>query len=233
MFTVYVYAARQCVRRRTTLSRLIVVVLIILAITPYADRSAAAGNQDPPHGKARSSEGTKAATGPATDDAADRKLLTAIESAISAHADHYDHARLDRDLATTFRNFGLDLDVVDPKTAGTRLAGRTATPEIAAAIDGWCHIRKTRLKVTTWHRLVEVAQAADPDLWRTKLRAQLDRPAVDALPALKAVAVDAQALETQPLNSLLVLSRMLYEADDRPMAAVVVRVAKRRFPANF
>ena len=210
MFYIDLCAARQCVRRRTRLSRLMVVVLIVLAIVPYADRLVAAGNQDPPYGKASPSEGTKAATGPETDNAADRKLLTAIASAISAHADHYDYSRLDRDLATAFRTFGLDLDAADPKTAGKRLSGRTATPEIAAAIDDWCRIRKTKLKVTTWHRLVEVAQAADPDRWRTAVCAQFDRSSVDALPALKAVAADTQALETQPLNSLLVLSRMLY-----------------------
>ena len=156
---------------RATLSRLMVVVLIILAIVPYADRLVAAGNQDPPYGKASPSEGTKAATGPETDNAADRKLLTAIEAAISAHGDHYDYSRLDRDLATAFRAFGLDLEAADPKTAGKRLSGRTATPEIAAAIDDWCRIRKTKLKVTTWRRLVEVAQAADPDRWRTAVRA--------------------------------------------------------------
>ena len=74
------------------------------------------------------------------------------------HADHYDHSRLDRELAAAFRTFGLDLDVADPKAAGGRLAGRTATPEIAAAIDEWCRVRRTRLKRTNWRRLAEVAR---------------------------------------------------------------------------
>ena len=75
---------------------------------------------------------------------AERKLLADLEAAIAIYADHYDRSRLDRDLAAAFRAFGLDLDAVDPKTAGPRLAGQPATPEIAAVIDEWCRVRRTR-----------------------------------------------------------------------------------------
>ena len=78
---------------------------------------------------------------------AERKLLADLETAIAARADHLDYSRVDRELAAAFRSYGLDLDVVDPKTAGARLAGKPETPEIAAAIDEWCRVRRTRLKV--------------------------------------------------------------------------------------
>ena len=89
---------------------------------------------------------------------AERKLLAALEEAIATHADHLDFLRLDRELAAAFRKYGLDLDSADPKAAGAKLAGHPVTPEIAAAIDEWCRVRRTRLKVGTWRRLVEVAR---------------------------------------------------------------------------
>ena len=52
-------------------------------------------------------------------------------------------------------------------------------------------------------------------------------------PALKERAADTNALEKQPVNSLLLLSRMLIDADDRPTAAAVLRVARRHFPRDF
>ena len=46
-------------------------------------------------------------------------------------------------------------------------------------------------------------------------------------------AADLEALEKQPLRSLLLLSTMLVEAKDRPTAAALLQVANRRFPDDF
>ena len=78
-----------------------------------------------------------------------------------------------------------------------------------------------------------MARAADPETWRNAVRDQFDRPPADTLSALRARAADAQALEKQPVNSLLLISMMLVEADDRPTAAAVLQVATRHFPDNF
>ena len=66
-----------------------------------------------------------------------------------------------------------------------------------------------------------------------RIRDQCDRPPNDTLAVLKARAGDAKALEKQPANSLLLLCLMLEENNDRPAAASVVQVARRRFPRNF
>ncbi len=165
--------------------------------------------------------------------AAERKLLSGLEAAIANHADHLDFSRLDRELADAFRGYALDLDKVDAKTAGARLAGHPETPGFAAAIDEWARVRRTRLKLDSWRRLVAVARAADPDLWRNKLRDQFDRPARDAMPALKALAAEGNALEQQPANSLMLLAQMLYEADELAPTIAVVRAGRRRFPRDF
>ena len=128
---------------------------------------------------------------------------------------------------------GIDLDTTDPVASGACLADRPSTPEIAAAIDEWCRIRRTRLDDSRSRRLNEVARAADPDPWRNAVRDQYDRSTADSLPALRARADDVQALEKQPVNSLLLLSVMLMEAEDRPTATKILQVANRRFPDHF
>ena len=225
-------AMKKWARRRSTHSRpSAVIVITAIAFAIYVDRPAAASLVNPPQNQAQPAERQKTAGRPDGD--AELKLLADLETAITARADHLDYSRCDRELAAAFRGYGLDLDVVDPKTAGARLAGKPGTPEIAAAIDQWCRVRRTRLKVPTWRRLAEVARAADPDPWRNAIRDQFERTTADALPALRERAADAQALEKQPVNSLLLLAQMLDASNDRPTAAAVVRVAKRRFPRDF
>ncbi len=102
---------------------------------------------DSPQSKTSPSEPPKAATD--HDVKPEHRLLADLESALTAYADHADYLRLDRELAAAFRTYGLDLDVVDRKAAGAKLAGRPSTPEVAAAIDRWCRTCKTLLKVPT------------------------------------------------------------------------------------
>ena len=162
-----------------------------LSIATRPPQSAAAFSVDSPQSKTSPSDPKKGAGD--HDVKADHQFLADIEAALAAYADHADYSRLDRELAAAFRGHGLDLDVLDPKAAGARLAGRPSTPEVAAVIDRWCRVRKTLLKVPTWRRLLEVARAADPDPWRTGLRDQFDRLPADTLPVLQANAGNATA----------------------------------------
>lgn len=163
----------------------------------------------------------------------ERKLLTDVERACSATADHFDPQRFDREMAAAFRGHGLDLDQLDPQEAGARLARLPLTPALAAAIDDWCRARRTDLDLPTWRRLADVARAADPDPWRNALRDQFERPPAEAVPALRARAAEVLAMEKQPLSSLLHLVRMLWEAGDHATATPVLHVAERRFPDDF
>ena len=233
MFRLTASAVKPNHRRQLAISGpWIAIISGLLAIATYREGTAAGPSQDQQQTKVISTDRAKDAPGQKKVDP-ERQLLADLDLAINAYCDHADYSRSDRELAAAFRAYGLDLDVVDPKTAGGKLAGRPSTPEITAAIDEWCRIRRTRIKVPTWHRLVEVARAADPDTWRNAVRDQFDRPPADTLPELRARAADAKTLEKQPVNSLLVLSTMLSEADDRPTAAAVLRVANKRFPDNF
>ncbi len=105
--------------------------------------------------------------------------------------------------------------------------------EIAAGLDMWSRLRRIEKDLPGRLPLADVARAADPDPWRNALRDQCDRPLREALPFLKAKAADLASLENQPAASLLLLSMTLGEADDHASARAVLRVAGRRFPAEF
>ena len=105
--------------------------------------------------------------------------------------------------------------------------------EALATVAGRLVLPDGRLNVSSWLRLVETARAADPDPWRNAVRDQYGRSAAETLPELRARAAEAQALEKQPVNSLLVLSTMLHDAGERRSAAAVIRVATKRFPRDF
>ena len=164
---------------------------------------------------------------------AELKLLADLAAANAAYADHFDPAQFDRDLAAAFRRYGLDLDAVDPKLAGEELGARQSTAEVAAWIDEWCRIRRTKLKTPNWRRLTNVARAADSDAWRDTLRDQYDRAPDETLPMLRALAAEGQSLEKQRSQTLILLNQMLAGAGDGPAAAMVLRVAARRFPGDF
>ena len=55
------------------------------------------------------------------------------------------------------------------------------------------------------------------------LRDQYQRPAAEALPALRRLAADAEALEKQPAASLMTLALLLKEAGDQSDATSVLR----------
>ena len=150
MFQPNVSAIEQRMRTRLEHSRAVAVsvgALLLIATSP--ERPAAVAGVEPRQSQAKPRETQKDISRPDVDFSAERKLVADLETAIATSADYVDFSRLDRDLAAAFREFGLDLDVVDPKTAGARLAGRASTPVIAAAIDRWCRVRKTRLRVRT------------------------------------------------------------------------------------
>jgi serine/threonine-protein kinase len=173
----------------------------------------------------------------ADDAVAERQLVARLEAIRCELGDHLNPRRTDLAYAEAFREFGLDLDRVDPKEAAARLRDRAATAEIAAVLDEWCRLRRVELagekSARSWRRLAEVAQQADPDPWRNRLRATFGMPLADVVTILKKQAGDLAALERQPAASLVLLAVLLARSGERDQAAVVLRLAWRRFPGDF
>jgi Flp pilus assembly protein TadD len=82
----------------------------------------------------------------------------------------------------------------------------------------------------SWKRLLKTAEVADPDPWRVALREQRGRGNRDAL---RRLASEQKALETQPATSLVLLASALIDQGDRGPAAQVLRLAWRQSPGDF
>jgi serine/threonine-protein kinase len=165
--------------------------------------------------------------------------LETIRGTRSEYASEYaDDSRADREYAEAFRAYGLNVaaEATDPAEAGAALAGRSSSPEIAAALDDWTWVRfrrADRKDVPAWRRLVATARAADPDPWRDALRAQLGQPTARATAVLKEIARDLKGLEGQPVHGLTLLARLLREAGERDLSATILHLAWRLAPGDF
>jgi len=164
---------------------------------------------------------------------AERRLLDKLETIRGSRAEHWDPKQTDAEYAATFREFGADIDQLDPKEAGAWLAKHTAVVELVSYLDDWAFVRR-QVRGTkdeaSWRRLVEVARTADPNPWRDALRQQMIR---GGLQDLQRLAADEPMLEAQPVASLVLLANALTDGGDRVRSESVSKGAWRREPSNF
>jgi tetratricopeptide (TPR) repeat protein len=163
----------------------------------------------------------------------ERKLLAELERVQRAATEDLNPERFDRDMGAAFLAYGLDLNRIETKVAAAKLAGCRSTAEVVAAIDDWCSVRRRELGAQSWRQLADLARAADADPWRNALRDQFDRPPAEAIPALRARAAEIEALKRQPVRSLMLLVRMLWDAGDPGTSMPVLNIAEGRFPDDF
>jgi len=130
--------------------------------------------------------------------------------------DYGNNTWADAAYAEAFREYGIDLEALEPSESAERIRARTVRLELATALDSWADKRKKQYKTgeTSWKRLVIVARSADPDEWRNQLRDALEQhdlatltklaasARISDLPA-QALSLLASALETEHLQSLL------------------------------
>jgi serine/threonine protein kinase/tetratricopeptide (TPR) repeat protein len=107
----------------------------------------------------------------------------------------YDNHWADASYSEAFREYGIDVDALEPAEAARRIHARPIRLELAVALDSWADRRRKSLSesegggdgrpdlpdhspVTSdsrWRRLIRVSRAADPDEWRDLVRAALER----------------------------------------------------------
>ncbi len=84
---------------------------------------------------------------------------------------HFNMKRADAEYAAAFREYGVDVDKLDPPEAGARLGASPVPSELANALDQWTFLRRDQVHDADGARhLVAVAKATDPDPWRNQLR---------------------------------------------------------------
>src|SRR5262249_19917390 len=130
-----------------------------------------------------------------------------------------------------FREYGLDVEALEPHEAAQRLRARNASVELPAALDDWALIRSTTQPGggPGWKDLLAVARAIDPDPWRNRVRdawVRRDNPALTKLVAEEAVAA-------QPASTLILLGRALRQNGAGEQAITLLRKAQQWHPADF
>jgi serine/threonine protein kinase/tetratricopeptide (TPR) repeat protein len=71
--------------------------------------------------------------------------------------------------ARAFREYGVDVEELDPTDVGARLRARDIRVELAAALDGWAAVLQGQGN-GRWRALLAAARVADPDPFRQRVR---------------------------------------------------------------
>ena len=187
----------------------------------------------------------------------DRRMVERLAEIHNDLGVHHDSKRVDAEYSAAFREYGVNLDVGDPAEAGARLAASPVAVELANALDQWVFIRR----ITAWReppgarqgppgprpphaahtdppgarRLVDVAEAADPNPWRNRLRETLGRMTTDrahALEDLEWLAATAK-VDRLPEASVTRLASALSSLGRREMAIALLRRAQSAHPDDF
>ena len=122
--------------------------------------------------------------------------------------------KANREYATAFREFGIDVDQLAPAEAGRLIKQRANPQEFASRLDDWTLIRKNAEEdkgKATWKHLILTAQATDDDLWRNSLRSLIGQADHEAA---RRLAGNEQELSKQPARSLYLLAQVLESTRD-------------------
>jgi len=131
--------------------------------------------------------------------------------------------------ANAFREFGIDVEFLEPSVAAARIRARKIRLELALALDLWAraHLGSSQECDSTWRRLVAVARAADPDEWRNRMREALEHRDDKALNEL-ADSAQSSDLPMQTLSLLITNPRL-----DTKRQLSLLRQAQQAHPDNF
>ena len=140
--------------------------------------------------------------------------------------------QFDRKYVQAFREYGIEVDSIEPAAAAGRIKESRVRLELTAAIDHWAYLQKRhKFEDGKWKQLVRVARLADADPWRNRLRKthameneQRKAGVVDLAESIDAK-VTAQSVE--------LLSDLLRDVGALDKAEGVLLAARRRHPHHF
>jgi hypothetical protein len=163
-----------------------------------------------------------------------RQRLTAIHTDIGLHLDY---PRADREHATAFGEYGVDVDRLPPADAGAVIAASPIAAELVDALDQWAFVRRVAYPkdASTARRLAAVAKAADPDPWRCRLRDALDLEATDRKRARAAALELAASAPEGELHreSISRLAFALGQLGELETETSLLRRAQQAHPEDF
>ena len=133
----------------------------------------------------------------------------------------------DRHYREAFKSYELDVES-DPSEIAPRIRAATIRLQLITAIDDWAYLRHKFLG-KDGGSLWKLAEAADDDEWRRKLRAALPRQDGDALEEL----TKSTELRRQPPAAIVLLASALQHASRGAAAERLLRQAQWLHPGDF
>jgi tetratricopeptide (TPR) repeat protein len=124
-----------------------------------------------------------------------------------------------------FRDYGLDLDQLEPDEAAARIEVSKIRQQLVAALDDWLILATPR----KGERLLPVLARADADPWRRQLRAAFVNK---NLQQLRDLAREANSPAQRPAHAFM-LGGGLQKLGDTRLAVEVLRRAQREHPGDF
>ncbi|MHC5051491.1 MAG: tetratricopeptide repeat protein, partial [Planctomycetota bacterium] len=163
-------------------------------------------------------------------EAKDRRVLERLRELRSGTAIEYDPVATDDAYAATFRDYGIDVERLKPEPAGRAIRAAKNPVELAAALDAWVALRRGNraLKNLDWRKLMSIAQVADPDPIRARIRKELVTGGSVALAHM----ASSNEIDSQPAQTLNQLAMALLTMGDAAGAARLFRRARDRYPAD-
>jgi serine/threonine protein kinase/Flp pilus assembly protein TadD len=128
--------------------------------------------------------------------------------------------------AKAFREYGIDVEIMDIAETAHLIRQHDIREPLTIALDHWASLPvvDTPLK----QRLTQIANAADADLWRKRLRTVVETGG----PELKSLSRSSDVL-SQPSSTLILLATALNKHGEKPSAIDLMRQAQRRYPDDF
>ncbi|MBI3464627.1 MAG: tetratricopeptide repeat protein, partial [Planctomycetes bacterium] len=150
-------------------------------------------------------------------------------------------APIDAKYANAFREYGIDVESLEPVEAARQIRAKSIRLELAVALDIWARVRQrtysevwlgkriTRKEDTSWKHLVAVARAADPDEWKNQFRVAWSE---DDKNALNSLAASAPLNDLQP-RTIVLLALALREIGSSEQAIALLQKALRLHHGDY
>jgi serine/threonine protein kinase/tetratricopeptide (TPR) repeat protein len=156
----------------------------------------------------------------------DRDMLAQLEEARMGRAENPLLPETERSYVAAFVGYGLDVTTLSHEKAADRVRASSVCDRLIVALDDWALVRH-QLKQTDGE-LREVANLADDDPWRRRLRAVVehrDRAALEGL-------AGEDETSGQPPANMLLLARALTNAGSWAAAERLLRGAQAGRPGD-
>jgi serine/threonine protein kinase/Flp pilus assembly protein TadD len=165
----------------------------------------------------------------------DLELVHALEDArlqgSAMEQGHFEHGLADHLYTVAFEQAGLDMEALPAEESAERIRQSTVAAEVAAALDLWALVRLELRRESdgSWQHFLRIARAADPDPWRDRVRAALERRDVESLEELARSehVFHQSALTLTTLGTVLAKNRALEPAE------ALLRRSQQIHPGDF